>query len=194
VTGRSTNDRPAAAPRASASPDPGVSPVPNDGRVYRFVVDPHHCFVCGELNERGLRTSIYATTGLAWTEVTLGPDFVGWSDKAHGGILATLLDELMGWALFEHDCWGVTAELSVRYLRPVDVNQRLRVEGEVIEVTRRLFRTRGRIVGEDGSLLAAATARYVAAPASRKAELRAAYRFHMVPVDAETLLVPGSLP
>jgi uncharacterized protein (TIGR00369 family) len=194
VTGRPMTDPPPTVPHASASPAPGVSQVPDDGRVYRFVVDPHHCFVCGELNERGLRTTIYATTGLVWTEVTLGPDLVGWSDTVHGGILATLLDELMGWALFEHDCWGVTAELTVRYLRPVDVNQRLRVEGEVVEATRRLFRTRGRIVGEGGSLLATAEARYVAAPASRKAELRAAYRFHMVPVDTETEPVPGSLP
>jgi uncharacterized protein (TIGR00369 family) len=161
-----------------------VSQVPDDGRVYRFVVDPHHCFVCGELNERGLRTTIYARTGLAWTEITLGPDLVGWSDKAHGGILATLLDEVMGWAPFEHDCWGVTAELTVRYLRPVDVSHRLRVEGEVAEATRRLFRTRGRIIDEDGAVLATAEARYVAAPEARKAELRAAYRFHMVPVDA----------
>ena len=168
----------------SQSPGPGVAGVPSDGRVYRFVVDPHHCFVCGELNARGLRTTIYATTGLAWTELTLGPDLVGWSDKAHGGILATLLDELMGWALFEHDCWGVTAELTVRYLQPVDVSHRIRVEGEVSETTRRLFRTRGRILDEDGRLMATAEGRYVAAPEARKAELRAAYRFHMVPVDA----------
>jgi uncharacterized protein (TIGR00369 family) len=175
----------AAATGATVSPAPGVAPVPDDGRVYRFVVDPHHCFVCGELNERGLRVTIFARTGLAWTDVTLGPDLVGWSDKAHGGILATLLDEIMGWALFEHDCWGVTAELTVRYLRPVDVSHRLRVEGEVAEATRRLFRTRGRIIDEDGAILATAEARYVAAPEARKAELRAAYRFHMVPVDVD---------
>ena len=60
--------------------------------------------------------------------------------------------------------------------------------GEVVEATRRLFRTRGRILAEDGSLLATAEARYVAASESRKAELRAAYRFHMVPVDE---IVPG---
>jgi uncharacterized protein (TIGR00369 family) len=159
-----------------------ASIVPQDGRTYRFVVDPHHCFVCGELNERGLRAVIFARTGTAWTELTLGPDFVGWSDKAHGGILAALLDELMGWALFEHDCWGVTAEMTVRYLRPVDVTRPLRIEGEVVEAGRRLFRTRGRIL-DDGELMATAEARYVAAPAERKAALRAAYRFQAVPVD-----------
>jgi uncharacterized protein (TIGR00369 family) len=186
-----TPDPPASSTAQPVSPAPGVSQVPDDGRVYRFVVDPHHCFVCGELNKRGLRAAIYATTGLAWTEVTLGSDFVGWSDKAHGGILATLLDEVMGWALFEHDCWGVTAELTVRYLKPVDVSHRLRVEGEVVEATRRLFRTHGRIVDEDGAVLATAEARYVAAPEARKAELRAAYRFHMVPVDADPGAAPG---
>lgn len=187
-----TTDGPAPGADQPVSPAPGVSHVPDDGRVYRFVVDPHHCFVCGELNKRGLRATVYATTGLAWTEVTLGPDFVGWSDKAHGGILATLLDEVMGWALFEHDCWGVTAELTVRYLKPVDISRRLRVEGEVAEANRRLFRTHGRIVDEDGAVLATADARYVAASEARKAELRAAYRFHMVPVDAGHETGPGA--
>jgi uncharacterized protein (TIGR00369 family) len=179
-------DGTAPADGSTGSPGTGDTRVPNDGRVYRFVVDPHHCFVCGELNARGLRTTIYATSSMAWTDVTLGPDLVGWSDKAHGGILATLLDEVMGWALFEHDCWGVTAELTVRYLRPADVNRRLRVEGEVVEASRRLFRTRGRIFDEEGSLLATAEGRYLAAPEARKAELREAYRFHMVAVDGMT--------
>ena len=179
---------------STGSPGTGDTRVPNDGRVYRFVVDPHHCFVCGELNARGLHTTIYATSSLAWTDVTLGPDLVGWSDKAHGGILATLLDELMGWALFEHDCWGVTAELTVRYLRPADVNRRLRVEGEVVEASRRLFRTRGRILDEDGSVVATAEGRYVAAPEARKAELRAAYRFHMVAVDGASPPRPREAP
>ncbi len=168
-----------------ATTEPVGSPVPHDGQTYRFAVDPHHCFVCGELNERGFRAPIYATAGRAWTEVTLGADFVGWADTAHGGILATLLDELMGWALFEHDCWGVTAELTVRYLRPVTVPQSIRVEGEVVEATRRLFRTRGRIRDHDGALMATAEGRYIAAPEDRKAELRAAYRFHMVPVGRD---------
>jgi len=154
-----------------------------DGRVYRFVVPPHHCFVCGELNRRGLRLPIYASRGRAWTDLTLGPDFVGWADIAHGGILAALLDEVMGWALFEHDCWGVTGEMSVRYLRPVDVTRPIHVEGEVTQLTRRLFRTAGRISNADGEACTTAQAVYVAAGEQRKAELRAQYRFSLEPVE-----------
>jgi uncharacterized protein (TIGR00369 family) len=163
---------------------PGAAPVDlGDGRVYRFVVAAHHCFVCGELNRRGLQLPIYASAGRAWTDLTLGPDFVGWADLAHGGILAALLDEVMGWALFEHDCWGVTGEMSVRYLRPVDVSQPIHVEGEVTQVTRRIFRTAGRISTADGGVRTTAAATYVAAAEPRKSELKAQYRFRLEPVD-----------
>ena len=166
---------------ASQRPSP-VAP-PDDGRTYRFVVDPHHCFVCGELNRRGLHLPIYASSGRAWTDVTLGPDFVGWADLAHGGILSALLDEVMGWALFEHDCWGVTGELRVRYQLPVDVTQPIHVEGEVTEVTRRLFRTAGRITTADGAVRTTAEAVYIAATEPRKSQLKAQYRFRLEPLD-----------
>ncbi|KRT64683.1 MAG: thioesterase superfamily protein [Chloroflexi bacterium CSP1-4] len=167
----------------TSEPAAASTVVPDDGRVYRFVVDPHHCFVCGELNRRGLRLPIYASAGRAWADLTLGRDFVGWTDIAHGGILAALLDEVMGWALFEHDCWGVTAEMTVRYVRPVDPGRPIHVEGEVLEVSRRLFRTAGRITDAQGTLLTSAEARYVAAPEARRAELKAQYRFRLEPVD-----------
>jgi acyl-coenzyme A thioesterase PaaI-like protein len=178
-----TSEAATAAHPGSSRPAP-ITP-PDDGRTYRFVVDPHHCFVCGELNRRGLRLPIYASAGRAWTDVTLGPDFVGWADLAHGGILAALLDEVMGWALFEHDCWGVTGEMSVRYLLPVDVTQPIRVEGEVSRVSRRLFRTQGRITTADGTLRTTAEAVYVAASEPRKSELKAQYRFRLEPLEGE---------
>jgi acyl-coenzyme A thioesterase PaaI-like protein len=173
---------PAPKSAASAAERPAAVDL-DDGQVYRFVVDPHHCFVCGELNRRGLRLPIYASAGRAWADLTLGPDFVGWADLAHGGILAALLDEVMGWALFEHDCWGVTGEMRVRYLRPVDVTQPIHVEGEVTEVTRRLFRTAGRISTLDGEVRTTAEATYVAASEPRKSELKAQYRFRLEAVE-----------
>ena len=44
-----------------------------------------------------------------------GDDFVGWEDKVHGGMLATLLDEVMAWAPSSYDSWAVTAEMNLRY-------------------------------------------------------------------------------
>jgi uncharacterized protein (TIGR00369 family) len=155
--------------------------------TYRLEVEPHGCFVCGDLNADGLRLPIYSSADRAWTELTIEPRFQGWADLSHGGILATLLDEVMGWALFEHDCWGVTAEMTVRYKRPVPVGQRIRVEGWPREVRRRLFRAEGHIVdAAAGTVLCTASGTYVAPDAASKAALKQRYRLRLVPTSAPT--------
>ena len=153
--------------------------------VYRVDVSPHGCFVCGELNDQGLHVDLRVAAGRAWTELTLTHHHEGWADVVHGGILAALLDEVMGWALFQQDCWGVTAEMTVRFKAPVAVGQRIRVEGRVAEARRRAFRTSGRIVdAASGAVLCTADATYLAVGTTVAAGLRARYRMRLVPVDA----------
>ena len=143
----------------------------------RFVVEPHHCFACGELNDHGLRLDLHAGLDGCWTELTLDPAFQGWEGIAHGGILCAILDEVMAWAVIGRDTWGVTARMTVDFKRPVEVRRRLRAEGTVSGTTRRLFRTAGRILDvETGEVLATSEGTYIAAPPERLAELRARYR------------------
>jgi hypothetical protein len=66
-----------------------------DGRRYAFA--DHHCFACGRSNPIGMGLQIELLEGEARAAWTVGPDYVGWSDKVHGGIVATLLDEVMAW-------------------------------------------------------------------------------------------------
>ena len=143
----------------------------------RFVFEPHRCFACGELNDRGLRLSLHAGEDGCWTELTLDPAFQGWEGVAHGGILCAILDEVMAWAVIGRDTWGVTARMTVDFKRPVAVGRRLRAEGTVTGRTRRIFRTAGRILdAETGEVLATGEGTYVAAPPERLAELKARYR------------------
>jgi uncharacterized protein (TIGR00369 family) len=142
----------------------------------------HHCFACGSLNEHGLQMTIHIERDAAWSELTLEPRFQGWADVAHGGILATLLDEIMGWTLAAGDDWGVTARLAVEYRRPVTVGARLRVEGHVVRRRRRVIETAARIVDADsGAEYATAEATYVAVDAARKRELHERYGIRRVP-------------
>jgi acyl-coenzyme A thioesterase PaaI-like protein len=171
--------RPAAQPLASA--------------VYRVDVTPHGCFVCGELNEHGLHVALRVSDGRAWTELTLTHHHEGWADVVHGGILAALLDEVMSWALFQQDCWGVTARLAVRYRAPVAVGQRIRVEGWASDVQRRMYRAVGQVVdAASHAVLSTAEGTYVAAGAAQRAALQARYRLRLVPLEGDDLAFAGA--
>ena len=145
-------------------------------------VAPHRCFACGALNEHGIHLDLHVDGDRCWTELALPDRFQGWDGIAHGGIICTVLDEVMAWSLAATDNWGLTARMSVDFKRPVRLGVPIRGEGWVTAVRRRLVETAARIVDPaSGELLATATATYVAADAARKAELQARYRFRLTP-------------
>ncbi len=151
----------------------------------RIMYAPHGCFACGVLNEHGLRLSLHAQDDRCWSEITLDDRFQGWDGIAHGGILSTILDEVMAWTLVAQDAWGMTARMTVTFHRPVVIGRPIRAEGRIIETRRRVSRTAAAITdAATGEVLASAEATYVAAPADRRAELRARYQFRLVP-DAQ---------
>ena len=145
-----------------------------------FEFSPHNCFGCGTLNSHGMQLDLHIETGRCWTELTLQPHFEGWQGIAHGGIVCTVLDEVMAWSLVGADNWGVTAKLSVAFKRPIRVGQPIRAEGWVTKERRRLVATAGTVVDmADGTVLASAEALYVAATEERKRELQQRYGFRM---------------
>jgi acyl-coenzyme A thioesterase PaaI-like protein len=162
----------AARPAAGAIPGPGVSP---------FALDPHNCFACGTLNASGMQLAIHVERDRSWTDLELERCFEGWDGIAHGGILCTILDEVMAWSLVGQDNWGLTARLSVDFKRPVNVGRTIHAEGWVVRTRRRIVETRGRIVDPaTDEELATAEALYLAADPSRKRELQARYGFRFV--------------
>jgi uncharacterized protein (TIGR00369 family) len=152
----------------------------------RIVLEPHNCFACGSLNVHGLHLELHAGGDRCWTELVLDRRFEGWEGIAHGGIVSTILDEVMAWALVDHDVWGVTARMQVDFKRPVPIGRRIRGEGRVRESRRRVIYAEGVIVdAEDGTELATAAATFVAAREARKQELKDRYGFRLEPDDAE---------
>ena len=149
-------------------------------------VAPHRCFACGSLNEGGIHLELHVAEDRCWTEVALPDRFQGWDGIAHGGIVCTVLDEVMAWSLAATDNWGVTAKMAVTFKRPVRLGVPIRGEGWITSSRRRVHETAAQLTdGTTGELLATATATYVAADAERKAELQARYRFRLTPT-AET--------
>jgi uncharacterized protein (TIGR00369 family) len=104
-----------------------------------------------------------------------GKNYVGWEEKVHGGLLATLLDEVMAWAPSSFDSWAVTAEISVRYRSPANPGEALTARGWVTERRRRIYSVSGEVRGEDGRLIAEGHGRFLGASPSVKAELKERY-------------------
>jgi len=146
--------------------------------VPRFEVAPHHCFACGTLNSSGMGLVLHVEPGRAWTELELEQRFEGWDGIAHGGILCTILDEVMAWSLVGEDNWGLTARLSARFRKPVEIGRPIRADGWITRSRRRLVETAARISDlQTGQELATATGVYVAADEAHKQQLRERYAY-----------------
>jgi uncharacterized protein (TIGR00369 family) len=148
----------------------------------RITLAPHNCFACGTLNVHGLQLDLHAGDDRCWTELVLPERFEGWDGMAHGGIVCTILDEVMAWSFVDRDIWAVTARMSVEFRHPVRIGRRIRAEGRVLEIRRRIIGVEGTIVdAEDLTLLARSEATYVGASEARKAELKVRYGFRLDP-------------
>ena len=147
--------------------------VADDGRRYAFA--DHNCFACGADNPIGMRLHIEIGDGTARAVWRAGDDYVGWSDKLHGGIIATLLDEVMAWAPSSYDSWAVTAEMTVRYRSPANPGEELTATGRVANRRRRIYEVVGEVHGDDGRVIATGSGRYLGASPSAKAELKERY-------------------
>jgi len=144
----------------------------------RFAFEPHNCFACGTLNAGGLHLDLHVDGERCWTDLSIPARFQGWDEIAHGGIVSTILDEVMAWALVDADNWGLTARLSVEFKRPIPLERPIHAEGWITESRRRIVTTAGRIVDRtSGELLATGEATFVAAPEDRKAELKERYGY-----------------
>jgi uncharacterized protein (TIGR00369 family) len=116
---------------------------------------PHSsgCFLCGDENDCGAHLRFFVEGETVRTRLNLPRHLNGYKNVAHGGVLAGLLDETMGWAatvFSRNHPFYVTGELNVKYISPVLVE-------EEIEVIGRLVKDAGRIVYGAGELLCGET-------------------------------------
>lgn len=114
------------------------------------------CFACGPGNPHGLRLEIQKTRdGVEFTWVP-PVRFQGWDGIVHGGIVSTLLDELIAWACSARGFDAVTGELTVRFRRSLPVGRPVRGVGRIVQEKGRLLVGESRLLDEQGNLIAEA--------------------------------------
>lgn len=96
-----------------------------------------HCFVCGVQNPVGLHLDIYQIEpGVIETTFTAPEHFQGYPGVLHGGIIATILDEISGRAFLGEDQSAprflFTGKLEVIYRKNAPIGQPLRIVGKTV--------------------------------------------------------------
>ena len=132
--------------------------------IIRLEPNPtNKCFGCGGDNSGGMKLTFEQdnTNRKIVGRFVLGERYQGGGGFAHGGIIATLLDEAMGKVCRFREARAVTAELTVEYLRPVNVEKEIVVEGRETEQKGRNLFMAGEIRNEAGEILARGRARFV---------------------------------
>jgi len=121
------------------------------------------CFGCGGDNAGGMKLTFEQdnVNRRIVGRFVLGERYQGGAGFAHGGIIAMLLDEAMGKVCRFREVRAVTAELTVEYLKPVDVRSEIVVEGRETEQKGRNLFMAGEIRNEVGEVLARGKGRFV---------------------------------
>ncbi len=133
-----------------------------------FENDGGGCFGCSAKNEHGLQLKFHRDGNAVLCRYSIPDRFHGAPNVAHGGIVATLLDEVSCAVSYHiHGTYVVTGELSVRYEKPCPVEKPLMIRAVVLEERPRYLVVEGRVEC-DGELLARSEGRFfpVEPPAS----------------------------
>jgi hypothetical protein len=114
------------------------------------------CFACGLDNPGGLHIQFYTDGEVAYGEYVPLTSYQGYDGVLHGGILSTLLDEVMAKALAVQGITVVTGKLEVRFRNMAPIGEKLLIKGWVKSQRRDSYLAASEITSEGGQVLAEA--------------------------------------
>lgn len=112
------------------------------------------CFGCGKDNPIGLKLKPRQEGDEARCEFVAQEHHQGWPGMVHGGVINTMLDEVMAYAALYHGLHCATARMEVRFREGAPVGHKLHISARVAEVHAKTVEVEGRLTDSDGTLLA----------------------------------------
>jgi uncharacterized protein (TIGR00369 family) len=142
------------------------------------------CFVCGKENPIGLNITFKTDKDKVYASFKPDDRYIGYKDRVHGGIAASLLDEIMGWS-----CSVVTkklyytAELTIRYKRSIPSDSELFAEAYMSKEQHGMCFASAVLKDNNGNVLVTAKGKYF--PLNEEAEKEVLKTLHHEPEDAK---------
>ena len=129
--------------------------------------DANHCFVCGPDNPIGLGVRFRLADGVCRGEFTPDERHVGYRNVTHGGIVFSLLDDVMANWLWLQGLAAFTAKADVRYRVELPVGAAVHLEGRCLARKGRLAQMQGKVFRRSNDeLVAEAAASFMVAASS----------------------------
>jgi uncharacterized protein (TIGR00369 family) len=122
----------------------------------------HNCFGCSPINPSGLQMEFFAGHDTVVSNVRIPDHLCGWSHIAHGGVITTILDEIMSWAALHFlKRITMTKSMEIEFIKPVYIHSLLKAEGKVVEVTGQHDAVMaGTLYNDNGAACARSTAKF----------------------------------
>ena len=117
----------------------------------------NHCFICGRKNPHGLYMTFYDNgENEVFSEYTVAEEYQSYPGVVHGGIVAAMLDEVVGRVAMidDHHHFMMSVKLEVKYRHPVPTNTPLKIIGRIVKLRGRLGQAVGEIMLPDGMIAA----------------------------------------
>lgn len=122
----------------------------------------YNCFGCAQENPIGLKMEFYedAEEIVSFWEPSINHQ--GWINTLHGGIQATILDEICAWVVIRKlQCFGVTSKMETRYLKSISTeNNKLELRAKILERKRNIVIIEAKILDQEGNLCTSAICTY----------------------------------
>lgn len=118
-----------------------------------------NCFGCGTENNIGLAMRFYTDDVKLYSKIIVPDHLGGWDNITHGGVISTMLDEIMSWtAIYLLKRFILTKTMTVNFYKPVRLGDELVIEGEVVErINDRESLMKGKVTNKDGIVCADST-------------------------------------
>lgn len=119
-------------------------------------LDTHTCFGCSPNNSSGLRMEFHTDDEALYSLLSIPSHLCGWGDLAHGGVVSTIMDEIMSWSsMYLLRRYILTKSITVDFLKPVWTGKRIIAVGRVRDrVNDREAVMEGLLYDEAGSVCA----------------------------------------
>lgn len=133
------------------------------------------CFGCSQTNEAGLKMTFYAGEDSLVSRIVIPGHLCGWKTIVHGGIVTTVLDEIMSWStIYLLKKVVLTTTITVDFIKPAFAGQPITAQGKVFEqINEREAVMQGTLYNKEGEICAESkgTFRLFTPEAARKFKL-----------------------